>query len=55
MIWDGRNHVVTFIIDGGPRVASVVVDEHLDDGGDAAARSGLIDLVAVPITSQTVS
>jgi hypothetical protein len=37
-IWDGRDHVVTFIIDGGPRVASVVVDERLDDGGDAAAQ-----------------
>ena len=37
-IWDGRDHVVTFIVDGGPRVASVVVDERLDDGGETAAQ-----------------
>ena len=40
-IWDGRGHVVTFIVDGGPRVASVVVDERLDDGGETAVRVGL--------------
>jgi hypothetical protein len=33
-VWDGRQHVVSFIVDGGPNVASVVVDERLDDGGD---------------------
>ncbi|GBL38565.1 hypothetical protein EMGBD1_22520 [Anaerolineaceae bacterium] len=37
-IWDGRDHVVTFIVDGGPRVASVVVDERLDDGGETAVQ-----------------
>jgi len=33
---DGTEHVVTFIVDGGPKVVSVVVDERLDDGGDLA-------------------
>jgi len=33
---DGAEHVVTFIVDGGPKVVSVVVDDRLDDGGDAA-------------------
>ncbi len=37
-IWDGSDHVVTFIVDGGPRVASVVVDELLDDGGETAVQ-----------------
>ncbi len=32
-VWDGRHHVVTFVLDGGPKVVSVVVDERLDDGG----------------------
>ena len=30
---DGRSHLVSFIVDGGPKVVSVVVDERLDDGG----------------------
>jgi hypothetical protein len=33
-IWDGNEHVVAFVVDGGPKVVSVVVDERLDDGGD---------------------
>ncbi|MEY2754169.1 MAG: hypothetical protein RJB65_527 [Actinomycetota bacterium] len=33
---DGAEHVVTFIVDGGPKVVSVVIDERLDDGGDVA-------------------
>ncbi len=33
-IWDGNDHLVAFIVDGGPKVVSVVVDERLDDGGD---------------------
>ncbi len=33
---DGAMHVVTFVVDGGPKVVSVVVDEHLDDGGERA-------------------
>lgn len=33
---DGAIHVVTFIVDGGPKIVSVVVDEHLDDGGEIA-------------------
>lgn len=33
---DGVDHVVTFVVDGGPKVVSVVVDERLDDGGDLA-------------------
>ena len=33
-IWDGGNHTVSFIVDGGPKVVSVVVDERLDDGGE---------------------
>ncbi|MGB8859472.1 MAG: sialidase family protein [Ilumatobacteraceae bacterium] len=33
-LWDGRDHVVSFIVDGGPKVVSVVVDERLDDGGE---------------------
>ena len=37
-IRDGSDHVVTLIVDGGPRVASVVVDERLDDGGETAAQ-----------------
>lgn len=32
-VWDGDDHVVTFVLDGGPKVVSVVVDERLDDGG----------------------
>ncbi len=35
-IWDGEDHVITFIVDGGPKVVSVVVDDRLDDGGDTA-------------------
>ena len=31
--WDGSGHSVTVVFDGGPRVACVVVDERLDDGG----------------------
>jgi hypothetical protein len=31
---DGAIHVVAFVVDGGPKVVSVVVDEHLDDGGE---------------------
>jgi hypothetical protein len=34
-IWDGRDHTVSFTLDGGPNVATIVVDERLDDGGDA--------------------
>ena len=33
---DGAMHVVAFVVDGGPKVVSVVVDEHLDDGGEQA-------------------
>jgi hypothetical protein len=33
-IWDGQVHTVSFIVDGGPKVASIVVDQVLDDGGD---------------------
>lgn len=33
---DGEEHVVTFIVDGGPKIVSLVVDERLDDGGDIA-------------------
>ncbi|MDH4116015.1 MAG: glycoside hydrolase [Acidimicrobiia bacterium] len=33
-IWDGNEHTVAFIVDGGPKVVSVVVDEWLDDGGE---------------------
>lgn len=33
---DGAVHVVAFIVDGGPKVVSVVVDELLDDGGEQA-------------------
>ncbi|MEQ1698997.1 MAG: sialidase family protein [Ilumatobacteraceae bacterium] len=33
-LWDGRDHVVSFIVDGGPKVVSVTVDERLDDGDD---------------------
>jgi len=35
-LWDGRDHVVSFIVDGGPKLVSVVVDERLDDGGEEA-------------------
>jgi hypothetical protein len=38
-LWDGGDHVVCFLVDGGPKVVSVVVDERLDDGG-ARARQG---------------
>jgi hypothetical protein len=34
-IWDGHRHTISFTLDGGPRVATVVVDERLDDGGDS--------------------
>lgn len=34
--WDGREHLVAFVLDGGPKVVSVVVDERLDDGGATA-------------------
>jgi hypothetical protein len=34
--WDGREHLVAFVLDGGPKVVSVVVDERLDDGGAIA-------------------
>jgi hypothetical protein len=33
---DGAMHIVSFVVDGGPKVVSVVVDGHLDDGGDQA-------------------
>lgn len=33
---DGAAHVVAFAVDGGPKVVSVVVDDHLDDGGEQA-------------------
>lgn len=32
-VWDGGEHLVGFVLDGGPKVVSVVVDERLDDGG----------------------
>jgi hypothetical protein len=35
---DGRAHVVSFILDGAPRVVSVVVDDRFDDGGVTAAQ-----------------
>jgi hypothetical protein len=34
-VWDGDDHVVTFVVDGGPKVVSVAVDERLDDGGSS--------------------
>lgn len=34
--WDGAVHLVAFVLDGGPKVVSVVVDERLDDGGAVA-------------------
>lgn len=33
---DGAAHVVAFVVDGGPKVVSVVVDDHLDDGSEQA-------------------
>jgi hypothetical protein len=33
-IWDRRPHTISFTLDGGPKVATTVVDEQLDDGGD---------------------
>jgi hypothetical protein len=33
-VWDGGRHAISFILDGGPRIASAVVDERLDDGGE---------------------
>lgn len=36
LLWDGGRHTVAFVVDGGPKVVSVVVDERLDDGGDEA-------------------
>ncbi|MBK8975571.1 MAG: exo-alpha-sialidase [Planctomycetes bacterium] len=35
---DGRRHRIVVTFDGGPTVATVVVDGLLDDGGDARAR-----------------
>ena len=32
-LWDGQFHTLAFIVDGGPRVVSIVTDETLDDGG----------------------
>jgi len=32
-LWDGQNHHLGFIVDGGPKVMSVIVDETLCDGG----------------------
>jgi hypothetical protein len=32
--WDGRGHSLAVVFDGGPRVAYVVVDDRLDDGGE---------------------
>ncbi|MFM8311324.1 MAG: hypothetical protein ACKOAZ_05420 [Ilumatobacteraceae bacterium] len=32
-VWDGGEHLVGFVLDGGPKVVSAVVDERLDDGG----------------------
>jgi hypothetical protein len=32
-VWDGREHSIAVIVDGGPRVGMVVVDGRLDDGG----------------------
>ena len=37
-LWDGQAHVVSFLLDGGPKVASVVVDERLNDGGEGLAQ-----------------
>lgn len=31
--WDGRSRSLAVVVDGGPRVAYVVVDDRLDDGG----------------------
>ena len=33
-LWDGAAHTVSFIVDGGPKVVSAVVDEYLDNGGE---------------------
>lgn len=38
VVWDGGDHVVSFAVDGGPKVVSVVVDERLDDGGSRVAQ-----------------
>lgn len=32
-VWDGGEHLVGFVLDGGPKVVTDVVDERLDDGG----------------------
>jgi hypothetical protein len=32
-VWDGGEHLVGFVLDGGPKVVTAVVDERLDDGG----------------------
>jgi len=32
-LWDGKNHHIGFIVDGGPKVMSVIVDSILCDGG----------------------
>ena len=37
-VWDGRDHVACFVLDGAAKVVSIVVDERLDDGGDLAAQ-----------------
>ena len=39
---DGNSHWLTFTCDGGPGVASVVVDEWLNDGGEEAPRGWLM-------------
>jgi len=36
--WDGGLHTVVFVLDGAAKVCSAVVDELLDDGGNAAAQ-----------------
>ena len=35
-VWDVEPHTIGFVVDGGPKVVSVIVDELLDDGGDTA-------------------
>lgn len=37
-VWDGGGHTVSFLVDGGPKMVSIVVDDRLDDGGARAAQ-----------------
>ena len=37
-LWDGAVHTVGFVVDGGPKVISVVVDDSLCDGGTRHAQ-----------------